>query len=228
MVAPQLLEYVEKERLSGSSDSQIRDLLCKNGWTPADVDEIFFEIDNTVPPEPKLNPNAFSQPMDDLQPQQFNQNNINYIEQDNNKNMSKTFLTLLIILLVLFVGWGVYFGLPYLMGYLKSSQTTGLTTEEPINEQPLTAISIPEKIMGKVYSINNREITIISTDSNVYTFIIWNDETIFEKNIATEKMINKLFSDIKNDQEVEIIPENTVVEDITKASNASSITILSK
>ncbi len=56
MVNEQLLDYIKSQLEEGVSKEDIKDTLLKNGWTDADVDEVFLSI-TTPAPEPVV-PNS--------------------------------------------------------------------------------------------------------------------------------------------------------------------------
>jgi len=89
MAEQQLIDYIKKAREANQSDSQTRDLLYKNGWTPAEVDDAVSAIEQAVnavvqpqaqpEPMPKLEPKLEPEPMPSATT--FSQPNIDQIQQ---------------------------------------------------------------------------------------------------------------------------------------------------
>ncbi|MDP2741265.1 MAG: hypothetical protein Q8O66_01075 [bacterium] len=70
MVDQKLLDYIQKSREAGRSDDQIRDLLCKNGWTEAEVNNVFFNMSQPQPQQqPQPQPQYQTQPESQSQPE---------------------------------------------------------------------------------------------------------------------------------------------------------------
>jgi len=72
MAEQQLVDYIKKAREAGQSDDQTRDLLSKNGWTNAEINEAIMAQTQSQP-EPKPQPEIVSQPKPEPQPQPVSQ-----------------------------------------------------------------------------------------------------------------------------------------------------------
>lgn len=132
MAEQQLVDYIKKARDAGQADDQTRNLLYKNGWTEAEVDDAFLSLNQPEPqsqavsqPEIKVQPQIVSQP----QPQVASQPKPQYQPQSSTGAMennmprvrkSHMILKLLMVLIIVIVlggaGYfvaGQYLNLPY-------------------------------------------------------------------------------------------------------------------
>jgi hypothetical protein len=73
---PQVVDYIKKAKEAGQSEDQTRNLLYKNGWTEAEVNDAFAATGQSQPkpqaqakPQPKPQSQAVSQPQTQPQPQ---------------------------------------------------------------------------------------------------------------------------------------------------------------
>src|SRR3989344_1916456 len=57
MITKELVAFIKKSKSEGHSDQSIKDVLVKNGWLPADVEEGFKELlTPSAPPVPPIPP----------------------------------------------------------------------------------------------------------------------------------------------------------------------------
>jgi len=111
MPEQQLVDYIKKARQAGQSDDQTRALLYKNGWTEAELSDVFSAIDQSQPqtqPEaqpqaqPQVKPQAYQQPQPQVQAAQNN-----YEASRKRKEGRLVFLIILIVIILAIAGAGM-------------------------------------------------------------------------------------------------------------------------
>ena len=130
MAEQQLTDYIKKAQVAGQSDAQTRDLLYKNGWTVAEVDDAFASLsENTVAPtqilpehpQTDLQPEPEPEPVNDpkievkTQPTMGAQDNMPRIKTKSHLFL-KIFFALVIVVVLSAVGLyaaGMYINLPW-------------------------------------------------------------------------------------------------------------------
>jgi preprotein translocase subunit Sss1 len=96
MITPELLRYIENVRKTGISDEQIRIELAKAGWSPEDINQVLIP---TPPPPPNMQGAA------SVQGTQTAGTGVKPAK----KGFSKAFVVTLTVLVILGIGYAVYF-----------------------------------------------------------------------------------------------------------------------
>lgn len=159
MAEQQLVDYIKKARESGQTDDQTRNLLYKNGWTEAEVNDAFSSLSQPqMKPQPQAQPQVADQPQPEMQAQPQIQQQPAQSSMPQFRAKSHLALKLLMVLIILVVLCGA--------GFFVAGQFINLPWN-PFRPSPETVLS---KMLANIKNVKSSHtvmhIEVGATDQN--------------------------------------------------------------